>query len=261
METVDVVITTFNETTRLFRAVASAKSQTLPVQKIWVIDDGSDPRVVEQIGTAFRDDPQVEIVSLGHSGIPGISRKSGISRSSADWIAFLDADDYWHESKIMKQLSLAGEYKATLVYTNALKVGAGVSGTYFSSQQFREKLLPRHMIKENCLINSSVLVRRSKLIEIDLYADLANVRAVEDYATWLRLSATLSFSGLSEPLTFYTISESSLSREVVVDRRPFALVDFLSWSKNRKHDRLISRVKFFLFRTRVLFQLLREQFP
>jgi glycosyltransferase involved in cell wall biosynthesis len=258
IETVDVVITTFNETERLFRAVESVKGQTSPVNKIWIVDDGSEPQVVRQIMETYFDDAQVELIPLKHQGIPGASRKVGISRSSASWIAFLDADDYWHESKIKKQLLVAANNDAKLVFTNALKVGEETGAVYFPIKNFRQKLYPHHMIRVNYVINSSVLVRRDVLLEIELYADLANVRAVEDYATWLRISLSYAFFGLAEPLTFYTVSASSLSHDADIDRRPFALVDFLTWSKSKRSPRLSVRLQHIIFRARVLFQLVRE---
>jgi glycosyltransferase involved in cell wall biosynthesis len=258
IETVDVIITTFNETDLLFRAVSSAKEQTYPINKIWIVDDGSEPQVVRKINEAYKSDSQVELVALEHSGVPGASRKVGVSRSSASWIAFLDADDYWNETKIEKQLLVADNRSAKFVYTNALKVGSESLGVYFPLDNFRQKLKPHHMIRVNYVINSSVMVRRELLLEVDLYADLANVRAVEDYATWLRISMNNSFFGLAEPLTFYTVSESSLSRESHIDRRPFALVDFLAWSKSKRAERLSDRFRHMSFRAGILLQLMRE---
>ncbi len=259
IDAVDVVITTFNETTRLFRAVSSVKNQTSPINKIWIVDDGSATSMIDQISSTYQDDPQVELVFLNHSGVPGVSRKAGISRSSAPWIAFLDADDYWHETKIEQQLLVAEKYQAKLVYTNAALVGAGVPGVYFPIENFKYKLFFRDMIKVNYVINSSVLVRRDELQDANLYADLANLRAVEDYATWLRVSFSTAFYGLVEPLTFYTVSESSLSRETPIDRRVFALVDFLIWSKAVNVSQFALRIKHYVFRARVLFQLFREK--
>jgi glycosyltransferase involved in cell wall biosynthesis len=258
LKDVDAVITNFNQTELLFRAVDSVKKQTSPVNKIWIVDDGSEPQVVNQITEKYVDDAQVELLALKHRGIPGVSRKAGVSKSSASWIAFLDSDDYWHESKIEKQLLVAANNDAEFVFTNALKVGIETPTVYFPIQNFRQKLYPRQMIRVNYVINSSVLVRRSLLLEVDLYADLANVRAVEDYATWLRISLTTKFFGLAEPLTFFTVSKSSLSHESHIDLRPFALLDFLTWSKSKRLPQRRERVKHIIFRGRVLIQLVRE---
>ena len=259
MVVVDVVITTFNETTRLFRAVSSVKNQTSPINKIWIVDDGSENQLASQISATYTGDPQVELVFLRHSGIPGNARKIGVSKSSASWIAFLDADDYWHESKIEQQLLVATKHDAKFVYTNAVKVGLGESSLYFPTDNFMFKILPHQIIKENYVINSSVLVKREVLLEVDMYADLANVRAVEDYATWLRISLGTALYGIAEPLTFYTVSESSLSRETSVDRRAFALTDFLIWSKSKKTQRLGNKINHLVYRFRVLLQLCKEK--
>jgi glycosyltransferase involved in cell wall biosynthesis len=258
MEKVDVVIPTFNETSRLFRAVESAKNQTSRVNKIWIVDDGSENSVLDEIKLVFKFDNQVELVPLGHSGTPGISRKEGILRSSADWIAFLDADDYWHPEKIEKQLNEARKFSAQLVFTNAFKTKDGYLESFFHKTNFRKKVKFRHMVRENRLVNSSVLVKRSYLHLVNVYADLTNVRAVEDYATWLRLSSVITFVGLADELTYYSVSSSSLSKETKIDKRLFALADFLIWSKNNKSRNLSFCFRAFMSRTMVCYQLFRE---
>ena len=258
MELVDVVITTYNETTRLFRAVDSVKSQTTRVNKIWIVDDGSGDSVVEEVISAYKLDNQVELVLLGHSGTPGVSRKSGVLKSSADWIAFLDADDYWHPEKIEKQLDESHKSSAHLIFTNAFKVHRGHLEPYFPRENFRKKLKFRHMIKENKLVNSSVLVKRSYLDLVNSYADLINVRAVEDYATWLRLSSLIEFVGLPEELTYYSVSDTSLSRESKIDKRLFALVDFLIWSANHKSTDVFVSYRKFVSRIMASYRICRE---
>jgi teichuronic acid biosynthesis glycosyltransferase TuaG len=258
MEVVDVVITTFNETSRLFRAVTSVKKQSFKVNKIWIVDDGSTDSVVEEMRSTFNKDVEVELVLLEHSGTPGISRKTGVLKSSAEWIAFLDADDYWHPEKIEKQLKEASACDGHFVFTNAYKIRDHSLESYFPKISFRRNLKFRHMIKENKIVNSSVLVRRRYLHLVDIYADLINVRAVEDYATWLRLSSITQFVGLSEELTYYSVSGDSLSRESNIDKRLFALVDFLIWSLKHKSITASTGIRQLICRVLVACQIVRE---
>jgi glycosyltransferase involved in cell wall biosynthesis len=255
---VDAVIPTFQETTRLFRAVESVKNQTYPVSKIWVIDDGSDKAVVDQIHSMFNADTQVFFRSLPHSGIPGKLREWAISQSTAEWIAFLDADDYWDKQKIEIQMELATRTKAEAVFSNALKVSDVDLGEYFPRDDFKTVLEFRDLVSDNKLINSSVVVAREKLLSIGTYCSSHNVRAVEDYATWLRVSTTTKFVGTAEPLTFYQISPGGLSRESHPDRRIFALSDFLLWRKERSALKSEFGLGHTWQRLRVLAQLIRE---
>lgn len=229
---VDVVIPSYNETERLVRAIRSVKAQTHPVSRIWVIDDGSNSAVVNELKEALNGDDQVEAVFLPHSGAPGISRHWAITRSTADWIAFLDSDDSWHPKKLEVQLALVTKVGALATFTNALRIYEGQSRPFFPETGFKQTLGFGDFINSNPVINSSVMVSREELMRVGGYCDSRNARAVEDYATWLRISASSSFVGCPEPLTFYSVSPAGLSH-AGPDRRTHALVDFLTWSRER----------------------------
>jgi hypothetical protein len=72
---------------------------------------------------------------------------------------------------------------------------------------------------------------RELLMEVGVFASTPHVRAVEDYATWLRCISITSFSYIDTPLVDYEISELGLSAGSVMDARIFAISDFLVWLK------------------------------
>jgi glycosyltransferase involved in cell wall biosynthesis len=238
---IDVVIPTYNQTELLSLAVDSCKKQTYRVNRIWVIDDGSNPDVVKWLKENFETDTQVELILNQHTGLPGISREIGITQSSAEWVAFLDADDYWHHNKIAKQVELILESKSEFIYTNASKVISGLE---------REVLLEKMpttlqfdaLVRTNWIVNSSVLVRRKLLTESTGYANGSRVRAVEDFATWLRVASFIDLHGVDLPLTFYRETENSIRKDDVSDPRIHAFADYLIWLQTPR-GRLIKTLK------------------
>lgn len=254
--TVDVVIPTFMESERLFRAVDSVKRQTHTVQKIFVVDDGSGQEIATQLRARFDSDPQIALLELGHSGVPGLLRREAILASSSEWIAFLDADDYWHEEKLERQLSISRRTGAQALFTNAQCFG-DLSSTYFSVDKFKERLTFNDLVRSNYLINSSVLVKRDLLIAADNYACSANVRAVEDYATWLRIASLTKFEGSAEALTFYSVSGGSLSKLGPRGMRAFALTDYLIWN-NQNFSLWPPRISPLWRSLKVIFEFTRE---
>ena len=229
--TVDVVIPTFNETTNLVRAINSVKAQTFKVNRIFVIDDGSKEDVKKFLSKEYRSDTLVELILKEHSGLPGVSRKLGISLSTADWIAFLDADDYWDPRKLELQLELAQTIPTDFVFSNATMVDGEHQSPYFEQDSFASTIGLKELLKSNSVINSSVLVRRKLLELIGPYPESPRVRGVEDYATWLRASAMTKLHGTSECLVYYQVSSTSLSRVEKAITRTDAKQDFESWLK------------------------------
>ncbi len=258
MTTVDVVIPTFRETGRLFRAVDSAKRQTHSVSKIWVLDDGSEKSIVDEISERFSGDKQVVFNSFPHSGVPGKLRALGIGYSSAEWIAFLDSDDYWVDEKIAKQLELANQNNSDLVHSNATKISDKGAELYFPKDQFLSSPSFRDLVSDNKLINSTVIVRRTKLIEIDTYCTSSKAIGVEDYATWLRLATKVKLVGSPEPLTFYQVSPHGLSQKNPPKKRIRALLDFLKWSNGKKNNSSAGGVISMKLKGRVVLQIFRD---
>ena len=90
-----VVIPLYNKAPHVAAAVQSALDQSLPAREIIVVDDGStdgSTQIVEHF-----DDPRVKLLNRSPPGPGGYAaRNLGIESAASDWIAFLDADDYWH---------------------------------------------------------------------------------------------------------------------------------------------------------------------
>lgn len=226
------MIPTYQETDRLFRAVASAKAQTHQINKIFVVDDGSSDVVRNAINRRFLGDPQIEVIQNHHTGLPGAGRKIGVELSRADWIAFLDADDTWLEEKTFTQLRLARTSGADLVFSNAQVLSDGEHlGAFFSMQRFQANPSFRQLIADNRIVNSSVLVRRPVLSAVGVYADSAHVRGVEDYATWLRICVNHNLVGIDKELVQFEVSKNGIGLSSNPMVRIFALADFIAWSR------------------------------
>jgi teichuronic acid biosynthesis glycosyltransferase TuaG len=226
---IDVIIPTYNSNKFLERAIDTSLSQTHPVNKIIIVDDGSSEESQKQLRELEKKHNMVEIVFNRHTGLPGVGRHIGILKSAAEWIAFLDSDDFWAPEKIEKQLQVAHELGSDLIYTNAYKVKAGLVPEIFHSS-LPKTLTIKNLLRTNWIINSSVLVKRQVFDTNLVYAISPRVRAVEDYATWLRLATKYRFDGIDEPLTFYTDSDVSIRSSDTDDPRLHALCDFLVWN-------------------------------
>ena len=252
--TVDAVIPTFENYRMLKEAVNSCKAQSHKVSQIIIVDDGSSNSITESLKLEYGEDAQVKLILLPHSGLPGVGRAVGIQNSTADWIAFLDSDDTWDISKIQLQLKLASESRASLIYTNAQVFGnSGESGALLPL--LPERLTFRQLAKDNLVINSSVLVKRSVFNTSIKYATSPRVRAAEDYATWLRIKSKYKFAGINLPLTNYRISETSIRKENEHDPRIYALADFIMWTLDQNRHPIS---KFGFFRRVVLREIRRS---
>jgi teichuronic acid biosynthesis glycosyltransferase TuaG len=230
---VDVVIPAYNSSKTIQRAVDSCKNQTRSINKILIVDDGSNKNEVEFLKSNYLEDSQIQLILSKHTGLPGVGRSIGIRMTSAYWIAFLDSDDYWSPDKIEKQTEFAHQNRCDAVHTNAkIFDKAGDLGMFHES--IPGVLTFNDLIETNWVINSSVMIKGNILRENIEYATSSRVRAVEDYATWLRIASFYSFEGINLPLTYYSQSEGSIRLADTQDPRIFALSDFIVWSQEQE---------------------------
>ena len=98
--------------------------------------------------------------------------------------------------------------------------------------KFPTSLTFKDLITSNSIINSSVMVRRAVFSNEFSYVTSARARAVEDYATWLRISTKYRLLGIDEPLIFYNDIGGSIRSEDLYDPRIHAFADFILWSRS-----------------------------
>ncbi|MCK5383800.1 MAG: glycosyltransferase family 2 protein [Gammaproteobacteria bacterium] len=112
-----VIIPVYNSAETLQRAIASVLEQTWPAHEIIVVDDGSTDSSL-QVANGFAS--KVRVIHQSNAGVSA-ARNRGAESATGDWLAFLDADDWyypdrlkWHAEWIKRDGSLdflTGDYE------------------------------------------------------------------------------------------------------------------------------------------------------
>lgn len=91
-----VVIPAFNSAATLARAIESVRAQSWPAHEIIVVDDGSTDATA---GIATRFGDAVRLLQQPNSGV-SVARNAGAAAATGDWLAFLDADDWYAPDRL-----------------------------------------------------------------------------------------------------------------------------------------------------------------
>ena len=97
---ISVIIPTYNRAHLIQRAIDSVLNQTYPVNQLIVVNDGSTDKTQE---TLSKYKPNVKTITINNNGV-SYARNVGIKEAHGDWIAFLDSDDEWKQTKLAKQV-------------------------------------------------------------------------------------------------------------------------------------------------------------
>lgn len=97
-----VVIPVFNGASTIARAIESALDQTYPACEIIVVDDGSTDNTAQVVA---RYEPRVVRLAQANAGVAA-ARNHGAARATGEWLAFLDADDWYYRDRLRRHAEL-----------------------------------------------------------------------------------------------------------------------------------------------------------
>ncbi|MDT7809637.1 MAG: hypothetical protein QOJ70_3450 [Acidobacteriota bacterium] len=202
---VSVVIPTYNLAPLLSGAVASARAQEWPELEIIVVDDGSTDETPEVIGRLAAEG-DLRWFRQENAGA-AVARNRGISEARGEWVAFLDADDFWLPGKLAAQFEeLERRPSAVFSYTDVTLRSASGSESDLACGTTERSLLPQ-MLAGNMFATPTALVRRACFDEVGLFD--ARLRTGEDWDMWLRLAAHFECVRVARSLTVVRAAEHS----------------------------------------------------
>ncbi len=213
---VSVVIPAYNAAWCVERAIRSALGQDYPHVEIIVVDDGSTdgtPRILE------RYENEVRVLRKENGGLSS-ARNAGIAAARGDYVAFLDADDFWFPKKLSRQMSLMTANPA-LGFTSTAAIVVTEKGTPLSVWRCPREgpCLTTAIFSRLSAVpgsGSGVVVQRRLFDRAGLFDE--RLPSVEDVDMWLRLSSVTSYACLDEPLVVIVRHGSGMSRNGKVMR-------------------------------------------
>ena len=114
---VSVIMPSFNSYRHIEEAIHSVLNQTYQNLELLVIDGGSTDTTIELISKISSNDSRLVYINNTNDNGPAHARQSGIEISKGEYIAFLDADDYWLPGKIERQLKFMQDNNFQFSYT------------------------------------------------------------------------------------------------------------------------------------------------
>lgn len=219
---ISVVIPAYNAALFLREAIQSVLTQTLPPTEVLVVNDGSTDTTAE-IAESFGG--PVRCLAQSNQGLSA-ARNRGISEARGEFIALLDADDYWLPGKLASQVELLRKHPAAVAcFTRTEYVDR-------SGQVVRTSVAPRYtdlveaLLLFSCVVGppSAGVIRRAAFDRVGLFDPRFSQCA--DWDMWLRLAEAGAVAYVDEPLTRYRLHDSNMSKDTsLLERDTFRVLD------------------------------------
>jgi teichuronic acid biosynthesis glycosyltransferase TuaG len=256
---VSVIIPAFNTGSLIKETVRSAINQSIKNIEILIIDDASTDDTPELIRQLEDQDSRVRSIRLErNSNLPAVPRNVGLREARAKYVALLDHDDLWQSQKLERQLQVMQMYPNTgLIHSALLPLTGRVTLKSFlnlpniSNQRSDYESLRKY----NQIICSSVLLRTDVALDAGGFDERPELRAVEDFHLWLRISKEHDIRYISEIQGVYRVNSFSTSAKENMDvklnyLRHLGMIDPIRdqrssvWSKRKKIMPLFSGLYF-----------------
>ena len=161
-------------------ALDSVKNQNVNVREIIVVDDECTEKAKQYLNH-FND---ITVIHLAKNSGPSTARNTGAQKAKTDWIAFLDADDIWHNNKIEQQIAFLTKYPEF----SACHTGIETFNNKGIINKYNEKpfdLTIADLLKSSHVTPPSLLIKKSVMASAN-YFDV-KMRCSEDHDLSIRL--------------------------------------------------------------------------
>jgi glycosyltransferase involved in cell wall biosynthesis len=210
---VSIITPSYNSSEYITKTYEALERQTHSNWEWLVTDDCSGDNTYEILRKLSMQDARVKPVRNSINMGAACSRNVSLERVTGQYIAFIDSDDLWLESKLENQIQFMGsdiDFSFTaysVINKDGCPTGKLVDANRSGSFSYKD------MLKKSATLGcSTVMLRRSAFDDVTT----PPIRTGQDYALWLKL---LKRGGcahiLGMPLTCYRITPNSLSRNKV----------------------------------------------
>jgi glycosyltransferase involved in cell wall biosynthesis len=236
-----IIIPLYNKENFIENTIQSVLSQTFEDFEIIIVNDGSTDKSEEKI-LQFKDD-RIRYLSKKNEGV-STARNYGIEKSSADFITFLDADDYWYPTFLetmftnISKLSDQKVFSAAVEFNTSKKVIPAQYSIFKTNEDLEIVNYFKASKKESVLWASCAVFHKSVFEKARSFD--TKIKSGEDTDLWIRI-------GLIYPIVFswkilarYVYDSKSLSKNNKL------IIDNLDLSKFKEAEKTNPDLKYFL---------------
>ena len=225
-EKISIIVPMYNAEKFIGKTIESVLAQTYQNWEMLIMNDVSTDNSLAIVSLYAKKDERIKIVNTEKNVGVVKGRNFLIDLASGKYIAFLDADDYWHNEKLEKQIKFMKEKNASISCTEYTRVKENEEK--INDVIIKEEISYNDMLKNNYL-GCLTVIYDAKKIGKRYFKELEKN---EDYVLWLEIVKDVNtIYGLKENLAYYRVLDNSRSSNKVKTAK-------VRWEIYRKIEKL-----------------------
>ena len=212
-----VVIPVYNKALFLSKTIASVLKQTFEDFELVIVNDGS----TDDSGQVIKkfNDPRIVYLKQENKGV-SVARNKGILKAKANYIALLDADDYWEPNYLEEMETLTKTHPEESIFAVSFQI---FEQGKFKTPEYSIENLKQHEVRTvdffqssfiECILTSrSTVVTKEAITAAGLYDP--EIKSGEDTDVYIRLGLKHNVVFKNTVLATYLINAGSLSTKKI----------------------------------------------
>lgn len=199
-----IIIPLYNKAPYIRKALETVCAQTYRDYEIIVVNDGStdDSAVVAESYLQHAEGICYTIISQDNAGVAA-ARNRGVKHASGQYMAFLDADDWWEPDYLARMAELIADYPQAGVYgcnyvyykPGKTRVALNIPTGYinYSKAYYEGSAMP--------IWTGATIMPKTVLEEMGGFP--LGIKLGEDFLLWAKTALHYKVAFLNEPLAYY----------------------------------------------------------
>lgn len=205
---VTVFMPAFNGEAYIEKAIQSVLNQSFTDFELLIINDGSTDGTLD-IVRKFTD-PRIRLIhNDGNKGLT-FTRNRGIEEAKGQYIAILDCDDLAMPDRLKAQIAFLNS-NPEIAMCGGQAITIDESGKQIGNLNVMagDKNISPELVFHNTFINSTLMIKRSAMLESGGYRDYS---PAEDYELSYRISLHHPVANLNKVLVAYRLHGNNISK-------------------------------------------------
>ncbi|MDR3285838.1 MAG: glycosyltransferase, partial [Prevotellaceae bacterium] len=213
-----VIVPLYNKAAYVEKAVQSIINQTFKEFELIIIDDGSTDNSLQVVKKLRTANHEFRIIEQQNSGV-STARNNGVKLAKYDYIAFLDADDWWAPTFLEEMKDLINEFPEEALYATfyykvknhkntVAKIGVpdGFKKGYFD-------YINAYTVSPWMPVCIGAVVL-SKEVFNEMHGFKPQLKLGEDFDLWIRIALKYKVVLLNKPLIYYNQDVEQANRAI-----------------------------------------------
>ena len=245
-----IIIPLYNKAAYIERAIQSVLSQTYQKFELIVVNDGSSDNSLEIAQKFLISNTKCKLIDQENQGV-SVARNNGVKVAVYDYIAFLDADDWWEQTYLEEMSRLTEEFP-----------GAGMFGSGYYIVKNRNKQIAPVGINtgfDKGVVNyfstysttlcmpfwTGATIIQKSIFELE-HGFKPELKLGEDFDLWVRIALKYPVVLLNKPLSNYNqdveLTNRAIGQKLYEPREHMLFTDYGELNNNIEFRLLYERL-------------------